>query len=976
MNNTTHRLALPQGSKLAEFRIERILGSGGFGITYLALDTNLNYYVALKEYLPNEIAVREKGYTVMPKSDSDNDDFDWGLKRFKREAQKLVQFKKHPNILSVSRVFKACNTAYMVTDYEHGKTLEKYLEALGRKPDETELRQILMPLLDALETVHQADIWHLDIKPDNIYICLDEKEQFDKPVLIDFGSSRKLLSLRSRSMAAIVAEGYSPAEQYERDVSGLGAWSDIYAMAAVMHRAITGKIPPGASARANAVVNGKPDPLPQLARIARKRYSAGFLAAIDKGLAMRVDERPQSVAQWRKMFDKPKPAGWKKRLAVFAVLLLLAAGIAGYGIQKDWTGGNWFTGKLTVQTEPVGADVYINGDKIGKAPVTLKNMKPGRMEVRAVLRPDFRPVQKNVTVRMFRHALVTLKLPLNPGSVRVETVPSVAEVYFGTDFKGTAPVTVEDLKPGDLEVTAKLPPGYLAASKTVRIQPGREMLLKLVLPAAPGSVHVITVPSDANVYIRNQHKGTAPVTINHLKAGDAVVKAELSGYLTVKKTVRIKPGQKIDVRLELPRALGSVYIETEPAGAAIYVSGNKQNKNAPLTVPDLPPGNIEVQAELPGYITERETVTIIAGEMTPVTLKLHAKTGKIAITSHPDNAKWFLDGKYMGNAPDQKDGLEPGKYHLTVEKLGYSDWNRDVNVIAGETKEVEAKLKPGDFTEPVTGMEFVWITNGCFQMGQTAEDKRQIIKEIGHKRYKDESWDDELPRHQVCLDGFWMGKYEVTNQQYRMFKPGHNSGYWNNYPLNMINQPAVNVSWDDVDAYVKWLRRKTGKPFRLPFEAEWEYAARAGTETVRYWGDSANLACNDTNVYDQTLKDMMVPAGLKFMDGPNSEFERHHHNCVDGHVVSAPVGSFGSSQFGLYDMLGNVWEWCADWYAKDYYSTRRGINPRGPSSGSNRVLRGGSWFYSPRRVRAAYRNGGSPGNRDDGLGFRLVLPGQ
>jgi formylglycine-generating enzyme required for sulfatase activity len=260
-------------------------------------------------------------------------------------------------------------------------------------------------------------------------------------------------------------------------------------------------------------------------------------------------------------------------------------------------------------------------------------------------------------------------------------------------------------------------------------------------------------------------------------------------------------------------------------------------------------------------------------------------------------------------------------------------------------------------------MEFVFVPGGCFQMGQSSEEKQQLIAVAGQETY-DKYYKDELPRHEVCVDGFWLGKYEVTNGQYRQYQSGHDSKDYKGKSLNGASQPVVEVSWEDAQGFARWLSEQSGKGVRLPTESEWEYAARGGTSSIRYWGDdgSHSQACGYANVHDQTSKRV------------NTDFTWDAHSCDDGHAVSSPVGSFRPNGYGLHDMLGNVWEWCSDWHGADYYSSSPRSNPHGPSSGSYRVFRGGDWNGSPRIMRAANRAWLDPSERSIRLGFRLLLP--
>ncbi len=282
---TDYLHALPQGYRIQEYELVRVLGSGGFGITYLGYDHNLDKAVAIKEYLPNDLAVRGDNKSVLPKSTQDKADYEWGLERFLNEAQTLARFD-HRHIIKIHRFFRAHGTGYSVMEYAEGETLSALLQRKGTLT-EAELKPILFPILDGLEAVHRADFLHRDIKPGNIVIRDD-----GSPVLIDFGSARQAVAGKSRSVTAIVTPGYAPIEQYSGK-GHQGPWTDIYGLGAVCYRCLTGEAPNDATERL------REDPLVPAAKRYQGKASASLLGAIDRALRVDEGERPQTIAEWR-----------------------------------------------------------------------------------------------------------------------------------------------------------------------------------------------------------------------------------------------------------------------------------------------------------------------------------------------------------------------------------------------------------------------------------------------------------------------------------------------------------------------------------------------------------------------------------------------------------------------------------------------------------------------------------------------------
>ncbi|MEM1364326.1 MAG: protein kinase [Pseudomonadota bacterium] len=285
--------ALTAGTMLAHYRIERVLGQGGFGITYLAHDTELNRKVAIKECFPRDFVSRD-GTSIVPTGTREKVDFDWALGKFVDEATTLARFR-HPGIVAVLQILREeNNSAYMVLEFVDGVSLHEWLEGLGRIPTEYEIKQVMGPMVDALQAVHEHQIVHRDVAPDNIFI-----RTTGEAVLLDFGAARQTVTQHSRSMNLVVKDGYSAPEQYYAE-GRQGPWTDVYAFAAVIYRAMTGKRPVDAMARLDAINNGEADPMVAISDVVPAgTYTPGFVAAVEAGLAPQVKMRPQSLAEWR-----------------------------------------------------------------------------------------------------------------------------------------------------------------------------------------------------------------------------------------------------------------------------------------------------------------------------------------------------------------------------------------------------------------------------------------------------------------------------------------------------------------------------------------------------------------------------------------------------------------------------------------------------------------------------------------------------
>lgn len=277
---------LQPGDVVAEYKIEKVLGSGSFGVTYLARDMHLSRSVAIKEYMPVVYARRGADGTVSSRNLDTSATFEWGLERFSEEARTLAQFN-HPNIVRVLRLVQGMNgTAYIAMELLEGRNLETIVEEEGPlSPDR--FLSVFRQLLDGCESIHSIGILHRDIKPANIVI------RDDTPVLIDFGAARDLALQQKAGFSALVTDGFSPLEQYSREIQQTEA-TDIYALAATAYFLLTGRIPPPSAARSCG------ETMPSAQEMAAGLVAPDILKGIDWGLALRMADRPKSIGEWRK----------------------------------------------------------------------------------------------------------------------------------------------------------------------------------------------------------------------------------------------------------------------------------------------------------------------------------------------------------------------------------------------------------------------------------------------------------------------------------------------------------------------------------------------------------------------------------------------------------------------------------------------------------------------------------------------------
>ena len=486
-NPTEFGNELPIGYRLEEFEIKSILGSGGFGITYLARDVDLKREVVVKENLPFQCAMRDSTRSVRPRTStaSDRTQFEWALQSFLREAETLSRFD-HPNIVRILRRFEANNTAYFVMPYLPGKSLKQVIEeqvAVDQGFTEQRLKDLLYPLLDALEVLHHEGVYHRDIKAANILLATGHR-----PILIDFGAARQVISEKSHTV--VESAGYTPFEQLQSH-GHVGPWSDIYSLGGTFYTAIHGEPPPRASDRMRR------DPITCLAEHYSDHYSRPFLQALDWALRVDEVERPQTVAEWREAFQSG------------IVPQRVASNPAGSAGARPAIVPSISNGAPTV-TPPKSVDLR-------KEPSPLPWIFVGKI------------------VGSAAGALLVLALALHflhpffaaPGSLVVDATPSTAVVKISGQTERPVPASFPSLRIGNYRVTVSAP-GYDAISSTIEIKEGQAFPWQTIgLSRAYGTLSLTGVPPHAAYSLTpgpgndaKEYHGRLPATLSNLPAGD------------------------------------------------------------------------------------------------------------------------------------------------------------------------------------------------------------------------------------------------------------------------------------------------------------------------------------------------------------------------------------------------------------------------------------------------------------------------
>jgi len=614
--------------------------------------------------------------------------------------------------------------------------------------------------------------------------------------------------------------------------------------------------------------------------------------------------------------------------------------------------------------------VEVKGDPAGGKYVVVIEPVRQTVEVRA---PGFKTEMIRLTDLQPRDVLYYEVLPK-----KEEGISGVTEVGITVQATPSDATILLDDKPFPNNKTTKVTigshrlqvekSGYSPNIQDIVVSPEKTFFQVNLKTNDPVAVTINSNPSDAEIFIDGMSKGKTRKSL-FMYPGTYELRLSLSSYLSISEKITVTKDEKQNnFTYNLVKNAGKLKIEVTPATATVRI--NKEVINA-YEVHELTPGTYQIEAESETYYPYKGTIEILLGETRAEKITLTQKVGKLQFAINPTEAECVLSQngmeKYRWSGLKIFNTLAAGSYDLTTKAKGYKSYSGKVSIKENQTTIEDIQMVVG--SDAPEGM--VLIEGGTFTIGSNSGES------------------NERPTHQVTLSSYYIGKTELTLGLFEKFIKSTNyqtdadkdgwswikigSEWQKKSGVNWRcdrkgdlrnnsekNHPVIYVSWNDAVAYCNWLSEKDGlqkaysgsgdnvtcdfnsNGYRLPTEAEWEYAARGGNQSKGYKYSGSNII-DEVAWYDENSGKRTYDAGTK---SPN--------------------------ELGLYDMSGNVWEWCWDWFSDKYYSSSGQTNPKGPNSGSKRVGRGGSWVSSAERCRVAGRYYSSPAYGVNGLGFRLA----
>ena len=807
------------------------------------------------------------------------------VERFEREVRAAARLT-HPNIVTVYEFGQGAGQHFYTMALMPGGDLKVRIRAHpdGMPPEEA--RAVAAAMARALDYAHRQGFVHRDVKPENILFGEDGSAQ-----LTDFGIARAMSSgtrMTATGMSIGSPHYMSPEQARGQAVDGR---SDLYSLGVVLYEMLTGRVPFDADETLAVALSHLNDPIPQL-----PPALAEWQPVVDRLLAKSPGDRYGSAADLAKILASDAPP--------------LAPATRMMPTGRD----------LSSRARPQEPATRL-ADAPNPQRRTLVAVAGGALLALAVVGIGYVALQdaggpERQSSNGSGGSAAVRPAPAQPAPI--PTLPSDPGNPFDVEDREEEPSNDGG---ADAEVRAAPPPPAPASPPPP--PPAPEPVL------GGGALLVVeTTPPGAEVLVDGELVGETPLERADIRAGVREVTLRHPHYATLRIPDRnFEDGVALRVERVLTRGAGRLTVTATPRDAWVEVDGQRLAERTPVTLEDLPAGTVQL--------------TVGAAEHRPLTVAVDIPRdglarlepalepipfGSLTLDLEPADATVTLEDAELRYRPGVR--LPQGAHRVLVSREGYSDVTRIIDV-SGDTRVRIALVEqpPAGDSRVFDGMEFVWIPAGEFRMGSTSR----------------EAFNDEQPIRQVRIgEGFWLGKHEVTQSEWQREMGSNPSRFDECGP----SCPVERVSWHDAQEFIGRLNaRGGGNRYRLPTEAEWEYAARAGTTTAYWWGNA--------------IGDNRANCG-----GCGSRWDNES---------TAAVGSFAANAWGLHDVHGNVREWVQDcWHGS--YEGAPGDGSAWTSGGScgRRVLRSGSWYHGPRYLRAAHRTSYDVDTRYTYVGFRVA----
>jgi len=899
--------------------IERRLGSGGFASVFLASPKGVAFQAAIKIFSPQPTLVRESGLSLAELKE-----------RFRREAGIMLRLStgRVPGIVNARHTETWRGKPYLTMDY-----YPKNLSSLIGSDDELlktgrggylsydKALPIISRILTSIHGLHNRTepIIHRDLKPANILLDKD-----NRPYIGDFGLARETSRADLLSKAFETVTGTNLATQYYGAPEQRGGFketdqrADVFSLGVIIYRILTGRL----------IGFHDLEPIELYVQDLEKDTAGKINDLLNKATRVEVDQRLADISTLLEIFSTEQttvevsqvPPSGPTPEDQFLTALELA-----YSFAPD--------GNLP---ENVHATLITKSKELG--------LDPGEAEL---LEKDFRSRLGLSEDKSDRVISATSGAALKTGEEKgigtliITSEPEMATVSVDGIERGTTPLTIDRVGAGKRTIRLKMN-GFFPVSRIERILPDEETRTHVILEHQTGSINInaktFSDAYPARFYLDGKLMGKPPLTMEDVTAGTHTYRFEADNHQEVSGEIAVSLHEEVKLDESIKPLPGIVTLRSTPPGAVIWFNGKKSKQKTDIKA-KIPAGKHSITLKHDSYVDATKEIEVLPESVLEEEFQLVKNQGKINVVSVPEGAAIWMDGEDTGKKTDYLLEVLAGEHEVTLKLDGYKDAKKKVHLEPEGFTEVELRLEkglnaplpeptftdPNTFTDPVTGMELVYVPGGKFMMGDIFGDGNE----------------SEKPIHEVRLYGFYIGKYLVTQGEWEEVMGCNPSEF-----KSGGDYPIENVSWDDAQEFIEKLTAmNNGKyEFRLPTEAEWEYAARSGGKKEKYAGG------DDVDA-------------VAWYSENNSDWHAH------------PVGKKLRNGLGLYDMSGNVREWCHDrhWL----YSPGPVSNPKGPHKDSNwafpaRVNRGGHFYEDARECRSTHRFFAAPDDRKFTLGFRLA----